>query len=129
VLAAQTCTLLLKVAVNRTRPSGPSSRIGSSFPSGHTTTAIALATVIEKHAGWKAGVPAYAVASLVAASRVRYNQHYLSDVVAGATVALIAGRSAVRMNGKPLPASKKGRRTTVSISPLGGSGLRVAVEF
>jgi membrane-associated phospholipid phosphatase len=128
-LVTQAYTLLIKTAVNRTRPSGSASRAESSFPSGHSSTSFAMATVLERHYGWKAGVPGYAVASLIAASRVRYNHHYLSDVVAGSTLGIIVGRAAVRMNGKPLPASGGSRRTSVSISPVGLAGLQVAVVF
>jgi membrane-associated phospholipid phosphatase len=38
-------------------------------------------------------VPAYAIAAWVAASRVEMKRHYISDVVAGATVGILAGRS------------------------------------
>jgi len=129
MLVTQAYTSLIKVAVNRPRPDGSTSRIQSSFPSGHSSSSFAMATVLERHYGWKAGVPGYTVASLIAASRVRYNRHYLSDVVAGGTLGIIVGRAAVRMNGKPLPASGGSRRTSVSISPVGRAGLQVAVVF
>ena len=129
MLATEGYTVLLKAAVNRTRPSGPSSRFSSSFPSGHTSTTFALASVIERHAGWKAGLPAYAFASFVGASRVRFNRHYLSDVVAGAALGIIVGRTSVRMNGRPLPASRQGRHAAVSVSMLRGPGIGVAIGF
>jgi membrane-associated phospholipid phosphatase len=122
-------TVLLKAAVNRTRPSGPSSRFSSSFPSGHTSTTFALASVLGRHAGWKAGLPAYAFASFVGASRVRFNRHYLSDVVAGAALGIIVGRTSVRVNGRTVPASRQTRRPTVSVSLLGSPGLGVAIGF
>jgi membrane-associated phospholipid phosphatase len=128
-LVTQAYTSLIKVAVNRPRPYGSTSRIDSSFPSGHSSTSFAMATVLERHYGWKAGVPGYAVASIVAASRVRSDHHYISDVVAGSTLGIIVGRAAVRMNGKPLPASGGARRTSVSISPVGRAGLQVAIVF
>jgi len=128
-LVTQAYSLVIKVAVNRTRPSGSTSRIDSSFPSGHSSTSFAMATVLERHYGWKAGVPGYAVASLIAASRVRYDHHYLSDVVAGSTLGIIVGRAAVRTNSKPLPASNGARRASLSISPVGRVGLQVAIVF
>jgi membrane-associated phospholipid phosphatase len=79
----------VKVAVQRTRPDGTS----YSFPSGHAASSFASATVLQQHFGWKAGIPAYAVASYVAASRIQDNRHYLSDVVFGATIGLVAGRT------------------------------------
>jgi hypothetical protein len=82
-------TIAAKQIVRRDRPDGS----GYSFPSGHATTAFASATVLQRRFGWKVGVPAYAVASYVAASRVDMQRHYLSDVVFGAAVGIVAGRT------------------------------------
>ena len=83
----------LKATVSRTRPNGEND---NAFPSGHTSSTFATATVAMRYYGWKAGVPTYAVAALVGASRVENGKHYLSDVVFGATLGYIAGRTAVR---------------------------------
>ena len=64
-----------------------------SFPSGHAAVTFAAATVIERHLGWKRSVLGYAIASYVAASRLHDNRHYLSDVLFGAAVGSIAGRT------------------------------------
>jgi membrane-associated phospholipid phosphatase len=88
-LVAGGLTLALKEATRRTRPDGSS----LSFPSGHTSVTFASATVLERHFGWKVGLPAYAVATYVAASRVEMNRHYLSDVAFGAAVGIVAGRA------------------------------------
>lgn len=88
-VVAQTTTQALKVATRRTRPDGSS----LSFPSGHSAAAFATASVLQSDLGWKVGVPAYAVATWVAASRIQMRRHYVSDVVVGATVGLMAGRS------------------------------------
>jgi membrane-associated phospholipid phosphatase len=88
-LMATALTIGFKQATRRSRPEGS----GFSFPSGHTSTAFASATVLQRHFGWKVGVPAYAVASYVAASRVEMRRHYWSDVAFGATIGILAGRS------------------------------------
>lgn len=88
-LLTQTLTMGLKYAADRTRPDGTS----LSFPSGHTSTSFATATVLQRHLGWKAGVPAYALAGYVAASRVQSEKHYLSDVVLGAALGIAGGRT------------------------------------
>ena len=106
-------TTLLKEVVHRERPNGEDDL---SFPSGHASNAFALAAVAERHYGWKAGVPAYTLASLVAVSRLQRNKHYLSDVMAGATLGYIVGRTVVKVNGKPLDATRTGAQ--VSLSPL-----------
>jgi membrane-associated phospholipid phosphatase len=49
--------------------------------------------VLHSEFGWKAGVPAYAVAAWIGASRMQGQRHYLSDVITGAAVGILAGRS------------------------------------
>ena len=83
-------TEALKVAVGRERPNGEDTK---SFPSGHASNAFTLAAVAERHFGWKAGVPAYGLAAAVALSRIQRDKHYLSDVMAGATLGYIVGRT------------------------------------
>lgn len=56
----------------------------SSFPSGHASSAFATAGSLAYSYGWKAGVPAYLVATSIGISRIRENRHWLSDVVGGA---------------------------------------------
>ena len=80
---------LLKYSVNRTRPNGDP----RSFPSGHATAAFATATVLEEHYGWKLGLPMYAVAAYVGAERVTQQKHWPSDVVFGAALGIISGRT------------------------------------
>jgi membrane-associated phospholipid phosphatase len=82
----------LKYAVRRERPDGSNNL---SFPSGHASVTFATATVIERHLGWRKSILAYAIASYVAMSRIHDNQHYLSDVIFGAAVGTIAGRTVV----------------------------------
>jgi membrane-associated phospholipid phosphatase len=126
-LVTQVTTGAVKLAVGRTRPDGDTNRRNSSFPSGHSSGTFAVATVIERHYGWKAAVPAYTVSSLVALSRVRYNRHYLSDVVGGASLGVIVGRATVRMNRQPLKLMPAG--ASLSLAPLGTRGLRVAITY
>jgi acid phosphatase family membrane protein YuiD len=83
-------TQALKVTVRRERPDSASRQ---SFPSGHSSAAFATATVLERHYGWKAGGPAYALAAYIAASRLQENKHFPSDVVFGAALGIAAGRS------------------------------------
>jgi len=82
----------LKFATHRTRPDNSDHQ---SFPSGHAAVTFATATVIERHLGWRKSLLGYTIASYVAASRLHDNRHYLSDVVFGAAVGSIAGRTVV----------------------------------
>ena len=96
LVQAQILTELLvepiKYATQRTRPDGSNRH---SFPSGHAAITFASATVIERHLGWRKSLLGYTIASYVAASRLHDNRHYLSDVVFGAAVGSIAGRTVV----------------------------------
>jgi len=96
LIQAQLLTELLvqpiKFAVGRERPDHSNNQ---SFPSGHAAVTFATATVIERHLGWRNSALAYTLASYVAMSRLHDNRHYLSDVVFGAAVGTIAGRTVV----------------------------------
>jgi membrane-associated phospholipid phosphatase len=116
-------TEIFKKAVSRTRPDG-SDKL--SFPSGHASSAFALATVAQKHYGWKVGVPSYLAASAIGFSRIERDKHYLSDVLAGATLGVIAGRTVVRTNGEPV-----GRRRSLALTPMTdaqGTGVGVGAS-
>jgi len=104
----------LKIAVNRTRPSGG----GHAFPSGHASAAFASAGVLQQHFGWKAGAPAYAAASFVALTRVRDRSHWVSDVVFGAAVGLASARAVTRGH-------KSSAWTVTPVAVPGGAGLLI----
>jgi len=86
-----------KFAVKRERPDGSNSL---SFPSGHTASAFATATVFQQHYGWKAGIPAYAAAGFVGASRMAGGKHYLTDVMIGAGIGIAVGHTVTLHVGK-----------------------------
>lgn len=71
----------------------------SSFPSGHTTQAFALASVIANHYDetWVA-YSSYTVAGLVGAARIYHDAHFASDVLAGALIGTLVGKSVVAHN-------------------------------
>ena len=74
-----------KKIARRERPNGSDNQ---SFPSGHATSAFAIATAIATDYRDKPAVPviAYALATSVALARVHDNVHFPSDVVAGALI-------------------------------------------
>lgn len=88
-LLAQALTAGVKMSTNRTRPDGTH----YSFPSGHTSVTFASATVLQRNLGWKAGIPAYGVATYVALSRIQEKRHFFSDVAFGAAIGIVAGRT------------------------------------
>ena len=116
----------LKFSLHRQRPDGSDFY---SLPSGHTSTAFSLATVTQQHFGWKAGVPAYLAAAGIGLSRIESNKHYLSDVLAGATIGVIVGRTVTRVNGEP-----GAKRRTFSLHPAtdprgAGVGLGMSASW
>lgn len=78
-------TFLLKYTVKEERPNGKDNH---SFPSAHSSVSFTSAEFIRKRYGWEYGVPAYAVASFVAYSRVDAKQHHAHDVIAGAAIGI-----------------------------------------
>jgi len=83
----------IKAVTQRTRPTGGRSRSdffdgGSSFPSGHSIKAWALATIIanEYHEKTAVQVAAYGIAAAVSVSRFTGRSHYLSDVLIGSAM-------------------------------------------
>jgi len=96
-------TQAIKMAAGRRRPHesngvgdfrGPSRR-HESFPSGHTSAAFAVATVLAheypKHRG-----AFYGAAAAVGLSRVLLDKHFTSDVFVGGLIGVAAGQQAAR---------------------------------
>jgi hypothetical protein len=89
----------LKGITQRARPAGGVERSeffdgGSSFPSGHSTQAWAVATVIanEYHDRRAVQIAAYGAATAVSVARFTGQKHYLSDVVAGSALGYAIGK-------------------------------------
>jgi membrane-associated phospholipid phosphatase len=79
----------LKVWVNEERPNGGD----HSFPSGHTSTAFALAQFMHHEYGDRSiwySIGAYSCAATVGIMRVAKNAHWISDVVAGAGFGMLS---------------------------------------
>ncbi|HSS47552.1 MAG TPA: phosphatase PAP2 family protein [Thermoanaerobaculia bacterium] len=98
----------------------------SSFPSGHTTEAFAVASVIatEYDSSWIKGV-AYGSAALVGFARIHHQAHFFSDVTAGAVVGTAVGRAVAHRN------REERRRLQISpfVGPRNQPGLGVSLSF
>jgi len=89
----------LKGITQRARPMSGRERSeffdgGNSFPSGHSTQAWAVATVIanEYHDRRAVQIAAYGAATAVSVARFTGHKHYLSDVVAGSALGYMIGK-------------------------------------
>ena len=85
----------------------------TSFPSGHATTAFAVATVLamgyQDHL-W-VGVSSYTLATLTSLSRIHDSKHWASDVVAGGALGFFIGATLSKVNFKKVriePAAFRG---------------------
>lgn len=104
-LASASVNLGAKVMTRRQRPDRASHGVetarhvpmpeSTSFPSGHSAAAFAFATGV-RHEWPRASIPLYALAAVVAYSRVHTGVHYPGDVAFGSAMgiasAVIAGR-------------------------------------
>ena len=86
---------LVKLAFRRQRPERSSPPplplrvpVTSSFPSGHASSAFFAAALLRRRSTWPLY---YAVAAVVASSRVYVRIHHASDVVAGAALGALLG--------------------------------------
>jgi membrane-associated phospholipid phosphatase len=118
VNAALTSTI--KLLVNRRRPGGGQ----RSFPSGHTSTAFAAASLIDANQGGALGVSAYGLAGLTGYSRMEARRHYPSDVLAGAAIGILSAQVLDHLhwgNGRQSHGIAGGVR--LEIEPLDRGGL------
>ena len=111
------------------------SDIASSFPSGHTTAAFTLASVLssESRERWPRAarwvtLASFTTASLVGASRVYNDQHWASDVVLAAAVGTAAGAAVVRRQ-HAHPSNKIDRILRTGALWPDGRGARLAFSF
>ena len=99
------CNLILKPAIGRLRPFAVNSAVellvkpplDASFPSGHTASSFAAAAALWTDRGWRWGLPALVLASLIAFSRLYLYVHWPSDVLAGVALGVILGWAGARL--------------------------------
>lgn len=111
----------VKRAVQSERPNGQNK---ASFPSGHTAGAFAWAAVTSHHYGKKLGIPAYMAAVYMGYARMDDRAHRLTDVVAGATIGYIIGRTVSRRSG-----FEQNRRVAWGVTVPAGGGAAVTMNF
>ena len=115
-----------KFSTRRRRPDGSDRR---SLPSGHTANFFSAATVLQANFGARAGVPAYALATVVAVTRLDGDQHFVSDVLIGAAVGIAVGHAVTHQFTDR--ADRAPTHTQIRIAPTAGNrpGLTVTIRF
>jgi PAP2 superfamily len=134
LIASGIITPAIKLVAGRSRPRDnngiyyfkPFSNGNSSFPSGHTTEAFALASVIANHYDetWVT-CTSYSIAGLVGLARTYHQAHFASDVLAGAMIGTLVGKSVVAHNA----ALRSNRLVLLPELAPGLIGVRLAGNF
>ena len=127
-------TLILKISIGHHRPysnNGPydfelldftlkSSQM--SFPSGHTSTAFALMTVLAKRSGsfWVKSA-AYILSASVAFQRMQHRKHWASDVLFGGAIGYCIGSWVVSRS--------RNHKVNIVMSPYDGTRAGIRINF
>lgn len=109
LLYAGTINILLKFLFSRSRPytNKGNTDFGNynfnndyySLPSGHTTVAFTVSTVLsERINNIYATIGLYGLAALTAYQRIYSDNHWFSDTVLGAAIGTVIGRAVVKLN-------------------------------
>ncbi|OGS50478.1 MAG: hypothetical protein A3J79_11170 [Elusimicrobia bacterium RIFOXYB2_FULL_62_6] len=135
-LAANAVGSVVKYAAGRSRPyAGNGKRTfkpfifksySTSFPSGHTVSAFAVASVYAAgYDNFWAGAAAYGAASVLALQRIYSDKHWASDVFAGAVLGTAAGRAVTARS------KERGRKTALLLPVFrpGYEGVLLSAGF
>jgi len=107
--------------------SGPSlASENDSFPSGHSSSAFAVASVIaEEYDNYIVPPLAYSVAAITGYNRMQHNAHWASDVFVGAAIGYFTGKAIVASH-------RGGKDSRVSFAPMiddSGTGVMLTYRF
>lgn len=103
-----------------------------SFPSGHSTGAWAMATILAHQYPTHRVIPilAYAGATAMSYSRIAVNAHWLSDVVVGAVIGIGSARTVVSAHERRNPTATATGGTSLGLDLSSTyQGLRLTVQF
>ncbi|HEX9140923.1 MAG TPA: phosphatase PAP2 family protein [Gaiellaceae bacterium] len=141
LIASGIITPVLSTLIGRERPTSDQGAYsfhpfgGRAMPSGHATQAFAVAAVIATSYDktWLT-VAAYGAATVGAYERVRRGKHFPTDVVVGAAIGTVVGRSVVHFNqrlrsGEKEPESAGARLTFLPVVGGGTYGVSASLEF
>ena len=131
-LYSETSTFFLKIAFGRARPLitddpytyKPFTVFDDhfhSFPSGHTTCAMALSTIMSRHANTLAlKILAYVPVAFTVFSRIYQNKHWVSDVVPAAAIGYFTGNWVVDLH--------EGKRHRINVTSLYPPAFSISLD-
>jgi hypothetical protein len=119
-------TLVIKGIADTSRPSDQWNGGKYGFPSYHTASLFSISAVLDDYEGHWIGVPAYLFSGLVGWARIDTRDHDLSDVVFGAVMGYVIGKSVA---GKALYGDSR-VHILPYVHPIDGSpGLLLDMKF
>lgn len=91
-------TLTVKAIADTERPSREWNDGQFGFPSFHTSSSFSVAAVVDEYCGLPTALPVYALSGLIGWTRIDEQDHDLSDVVFGAALGYIIGKSVAKQH-------------------------------
>ena len=132
-LYAEAYTEVLKVIIGRARPTYKADAFAyhpftltddhfHSIPSGHTTSAMALSTVMSRHAhSTFLKILAYAPVALTICSRIYQDQHWPSDVIPAAAIGYFVGNWVVDLH--------EGKRHRINVTSVYPPAISIGLDW
>ena len=118
-------TVAIKGITDTERPTNDWNNGRYGFPSFHAASSFTVAAVLDEHYGPRAGVPLYVLAGMISWSRIDERDHDLSDVVFGAALGYVVGKSVANQH-----LGGDGRVRLLPYShPENGAGLMLDVSY
>lgn len=104
-----------------------------SLPSGHTSNAFAVATVLsERFNNIFASIAFYSLAGLTAFQRIYADQHWFSDTVLGAAIGTLVGLKVVKLNSEDNSSDTSSEQHHLNFFPLlshNSAGIGLALNL
>jgi hypothetical protein len=134
-------TELLKIVIGRSRPytnegfdmdpfNMSFNDDENSLPSGHTSTAFTIATVLsERINNTFASIALYSFAGLTAFERIYADRHWFSDTVLGAAIGTIVGLKVVKLNSEYESQCSSVKWNVTPVFSHGSFGVGVVLNF
>jgi len=131
-LYAELITTVLKTIIGRARPVYTDNAFTykpftlfdynfQSMPSGHTTSAFALSTILSRHAHTTfLKILAYVPAGLTMFSRLYQHQHWLSDEVIGASIGFFVGNWVVDLH--------EGKKHRINVTSVTANSISLSLD-